>query len=201
MINEEYDKLSNPKKQMFSDICNDLLASNYLVRAKKDNTEKYYFVINYKSLFEEFFAIIDYELIIDHENSCLQIVNQKNGSRLRLKRDESILLLILRLFYHQKMSTVSLNENIICTSAEIQSYYQNLKIKKNITKTDLVTIFRMFRRYNLIDILGDITQGNARIVIYPSILLALSTKNIQEVYNLVSKLTDDGEGETSEEAS
>ncbi|MCL2522600.1 MAG: DUF4194 domain-containing protein [Erysipelotrichales bacterium] len=201
MINEEYDKLSNPKKQMFSDICNDLLASNYLVRAKKDNTEKYYFVINYKSLFEEFFAIIDYELIIDHENSCLQIVNQKNGSRLRLKRDESILLLILRLFYHQKMSTVSLNENIICTSAEIQSYYQNLKIKKNITKTDLVTIFRMFRRYNLIDILGDITQGNARIVIYPSILLALSTKNIQEVYNLVSKLTDDGEGETSEEVS
>ena len=49
---ELYDNFPNGKKQLFSDIINDLLARNYLCKQKKDNMQKYFFVINYKDLFE-----------------------------------------------------------------------------------------------------------------------------------------------------
>jgi hypothetical protein len=52
---------------------------------------------------------------------------------------------------------------------------------------------------NLIESLGDITKANTRIVIYPTILLAINTQAINDVYNLVANIEDRNEGEENEE--
>ena len=41
---------------------------------------------------------------------------------------------------------------------------------------------RLFRRYNLIEITGDITTSTCRIVILPTILMAIQTEDVNEVY-------------------
>ena len=112
---------------------------------------------------------------------------------LKLKRDESIILLILRLLYHEKMKDTSLNENIVCAVSDIHEKYDYLEIKRKLNKTDLVSALRLFRRYNLIEVTGDLTSSACKIVILPTILMAIKSEDITEVFNTINKLAHDEE--------
>ena len=69
--------------------------------------------------------------------------------------------------------------------------YNFLEIKKRINKTDLVSALRLFRRFNLIETIGDITMSNTKVVIMPTILYAINTEEITEVYNTVSRIVSE----------
>jgi len=130
---------------------------------------------------------------------AIQIVHTEGTNLLRLKKEETLVLLILRILYHQHLVKTSVNDNIVIRVDEIHQYYDSLELKKKINKTDLVKILRTYRRLNLIDPLGDITKANTKIVIYPTILLAINTQAINDVYNLIANIEDKNEGEDNEE--
>ena len=111
------------------------------------------------------------------------------SNTLKLKRDETLVLLILRLLYHEKMKEASLNDNIVCEVSDIHEKYDYLEIKKKLNKTDLMSSLRLFRRYNLIEVTGDLTTSSCKIVILPTILMAIKSEDITEVYNTVNKIT------------
>ena len=71
---------------------------------------------------------------------------------------------------------------------DIHDYYDSLELKKKINKTDLVKILRLFKKYNIIETLGDITKTSTPIIIYPTILLAINTQTINDVYNIISHM-------------
>lgn len=190
---ELYDNFPNGKKQLFSDIVNDLLAKNYLCKQKKDNMEKYFFVINYRELFEEYLKIMSYELIINRELGVVQIKNTRNANSLKLRKEETLILLILRMIYHEKMETVSMTENTICDIIELHEKYASLELRKRLTKTDLVSIIRLFKRYNIIDTMGDINSSTLKLIIYPTILYAVPAKEIEEVSRTISNLSREGD--------
>jgi len=97
-------------------------------------------------------------------------------------------LLILRILYHQNLVKTSINENVVITVDEIHNKYDSLDLKKKINKTDLIKVLRLYKKHNLIEPLGDITQSNTRVVIYPTILMAINTQQINEVFDLVNKI-------------
>ena len=47
----------------------------------------------------------------------------------------------------------------------------------------------LFRRYNLIEATGDLTSSATKIVILPTILMAVKSEDITEVYNTIIKLS------------
>ena len=53
-------------------------------------------------------------------------------------------------------------------------------------------MLRLFRRYNLIEPLGDITASNTNIVLYPTLLDALRTEEIDSIYQTIVKLNQEG---------
>ena len=118
---------------------------------------------------------------------------------MRLKKDESLILLILRVLYHQHLVETSINDNVVIKIDEIHQKYDALELKRKINKTDLVQIWRLYRRYNLIEPLGDITQGNTKVIIYPTIMLAINTNEIRDVYDLIGKMADHEGGISDEE--
>lgn len=189
MILEQFDTLTNAQKQMFADTVVKLLANAFLAKDKKDNKEMYYFVLSFKNFFDEYLNIINYELIIDRDQGAIQLVTKENQNVLKLKKDESLILLILRILYHQHLVETSINDNVIITTDEIHQKYDTLELKKKINKTDLVSILRMYRRYNLIEPLGDITQSGTRIIVYPTILMAISTNNINDVLDVINRIS------------
>lgn len=192
---ETYETLTTGQKNTFADICNKLLANTYLSRDKRDNKEAYYFVISYKDLFEEYFKLINMELIINRDLGSIRLDNPNNVTTLKLKKDESIMLLIIRLLYHEKMKETTLNNNIVITINELHAKYDMLEIKRKINKTDLIAMLRLYRRYNLIEPMGDLNNSNTQIVIFPTILEALKTEEIDTIYNTINKLTQEGVNE------
>lgn len=188
---DSYERLTNVQKATFKDIANKLLASTFLARDKKDNKDNYYFVISYKEVFDEFFAILGYEVKLDQGVGSIMLKSDQNTGFLKLRRDETIILLILRILYHERLKETSLNENVVITVLDIHEKYNFLEIKKRINKTDLVSALRLFRRFNLIETIGDITMSNTKVVIMPTILYAINTEEITEVYNTVSRIVSE----------
>ena len=65
MLLDELKNFPRDVQDSFSKICNQLLTANYLSKDKKDNTKAYYFVINYKQYFDEFFELLGHEVVIN----------------------------------------------------------------------------------------------------------------------------------------
>ena len=89
------------------------------------------------------------------------------------------------------MKDTSLNENIVCAVSDIHTQYDILEIKKKLNKTDLVSALRLFRRYNLIEVTGDLTSSACKLVILPTILMAIKSEDITEVFNTINKISQE----------
>lgn len=199
MILENYDELSVSQKNMFTKTCLKLLATGFIARDKHDNKEMYYFLISYKKYFDEYFGIIEYEIILDRENGAVQLLHQNSQNNLRLNKEQTVILLILRILYHQHLADTSINDNVVFSVNELHTYYDSLELKKKINKTDLVKILRLYKKYNLIEPLGDITKSNSKIIIFPTILFAINTTSINDVYDLVKGMVPAQGSEQDEE--
>lgn len=196
---EDFEKFNDKEKKMFSDICNQLLFNTFLTKEKKDTKDAYYFVLNYKRMFDEYFEVMGWEVILSTENGAIQLTNKQNKNLLRLKKNESIILIILRILYQEKITSYTESGNsIIVKVDEIHQKYDSLEFKKKIFKTDLIQILRMFKRFNLIEPQGDVTRGSCDIVIFPTILLAINNYNIEVLYDLLQNY--DGGAQEDEEA-
>ncbi len=188
MILENFEQLNKDQRQTFADICNKLLSYSFLAKDKKDNKDQYYFVINYKHYFDEIFSVLGHELIVNRELGAIQLINSNYQSTMHLKREESLVLLIIRILYHEKLIETTLNDNVVVTVSDIHDKYDLLGFKRKIYKTELERTLRLFKRYNLIENIGEIAQSATKLIIYPTITMAISTTNIQDVYNYINQL-------------
>ena len=186
-----YETFNVTQQNQFRDTANKLLSNTFLCRDKRDNKENYYFLMSYKEVFDEFFKILGYEIVLDTTSGSVMLEGASASNTLKLKRDESIILLILRLLYHEKAKDASLNDNIICSVADIHEKYDYLQIKRKLNKTDLVSSMRLFRRYNLVEITGDITTSTCRVVILPTILMAIKSEDVTSVYQTILHITNE----------
>ncbi len=191
-----YETMTTTQQNQFKDTANKLLANTFLCRDKKDNKENYYFLMSFKEIFDEFFKVLGYEIHLDTATGSIMLEGASAANTLKLKRDESIILLILRLLYHEKAKDTSLNDNIVCSVGDIHTKYDYLQIKRKLNKTDLVSAVRLLRRYNLIEVTGDVTSSVCRIVILPTILMAIKSEDVNEVYQAIMKISqEDGDKE------
>ena len=186
-----YETFNVTQQNQFRDTANKLLSNTFLCRDKKDNKENYYFLMSYKEVFDEFFKILGYEIVLDTTLGSVMLEGASATNTLKLKRDESVILLILRLLYHEKAKDASLNDNIICSVADIHEKYDYLQIKRKLNKTDLVSSMRLFRKYNLVEITGDITTSTCRVVILPTILMAIKSEDVTSVYQTILHITNE----------
>ncbi len=191
---QSYESFTEGQKNEFRSIANKMLSNTFLARDKENNKNDYYFLINYKDLFEEFFAILGYELTVKSDIGVAFVSSENSTNQVKLKRDLTIVLLILRILYHEKLKETSLNEQISINVEDIHTKYNYLEIKKRINKTDLIEALRTFRRFNLIEVIGDITSSSARIIIFPTILYAINTEEIREVYDSIERIVNESEG-------
>ncbi len=194
-----YEKFNDKEKQMFSDVCNQLLNNCFLSKDKRDTKEAYYFVLNYKKVFDEYFQVIGWEVIVSVDNGAIQLINLTNKNLFKLKKTESIILILLRILYQEKIAQFTEGSHVTVKVDEIHQKYDTLEYKKKIFKTDLVAILRMFRRFNLIEPQGDVTKGSCDVIIFPTILLAINSLDIDNLYNLLQSYEAKG-GASDEEA-
>lgn len=201
---------STAQKEKFRIAANKLLNQCFLLRKREDTKKEYIFVRQNRELFVPFFDLLGYDLRINEDQGVIGIVNQFGTGRLSLGKYESILLLILRILYVEKRKELgAFSEEVTVLMEEIREKFAMLRIKAKpmLDKGMERQIIALLRRYNLIQNLdGDVSQPDARIVIYPSILMAVAVEDINEYYAMTEqKLKEyaggkgDGSGEPEED--
>jgi hypothetical protein len=199
MWQEQYDKLSTTEKNQFSEAANRLLAVNFLVKSKSSNTQTYYFIDKYFKIFKDYFAFIAWDLEIDRTVGVIILRNNENRNRLNLKIHESITLLILRLLYEQNSDELDINDYVSIKVADIHEMFAIVGLENRIlNKKTMNEVLSLFKRYNLIEADGVSTLATSdEVQILPSILLAVDTINILDVYNKLRDYNKE-DGETDE---
>ncbi|MTK13671.1 MAG: DUF4194 domain-containing protein [Clostridiaceae bacterium] len=199
-------KESLVQKDKFRVAANKLLNNCFIIKKKEDTRNDYIFIIQNKELFIEYFDLLGYKIELNDIQGVVSLISINGTGRLRLKKIESIILLILRLLYIEKRKELSLNEDVVVLIDEIHQKYNMLKIdaKSNLDKTILRDTIRLLKKYNIISNLdSDVTISDARIKIYPSVLFAVPNDNLTVIYDAINdklnKYMNGGEQNDDEE--
>ena len=202
-------KESTAQKERFRIAANKLLNQCFLLKKKEDTKKDYMFVKQNLDLFVTYFDLLGYDIKVNEDQGVIGLVNQFGTGRVELTKYESILLLILRLLYIEKRKELAtFSEEVTVLMEEIREKYAMLKIKAKpyLDKGMERNFVKLFRRYNLIQNLdSDVNQADARIIIYPSIIMAVTVEDVNYYYEMTEqKLKDyavnkDSATETEEE--
>ena len=171
------------------EIANYLLNNCFLMGNVDTTREKYYYVINHEESFRQIFLPIGYTLVIHRNLRVVQLINNHGTGRVVLKKYESIILLIFRLLYVEKRESLSTSEDIVfVTVEEIKNEYEKLSLPRKFDKVFLEESVRNIKKYNLIQVVDRLLEMDAKIQIYPSVMLAMPDTNISKAYEETAKL-------------
>ena len=178
-------------KEKFRIAANKLLNQCFLLKKKEDTKKEYAFVRENREMFAEYFDLLGYELKTNEDQGVIGLTNSFGTGRIELTKYDSILLLILRLLYIEKRKELATSsEDVTVLMEEIREKYAMLKIKAKplLDKGMERGMVRLFRRYNIIQNLdSDVNQADARIVIYPSVIMAVPVENINDYFEMTQK--------------
>ena len=180
------------QKEKFRIAANKLLNQCFLLKKYEATKDEYIFVIQHRAYFSQYFDLLGYELQINEQLGVIALTNNFGTGRLGLKKGETILLLIFRLLFIEKKKELSQNSETVVLMEEVQEKYSLLKVKNrpSIDKTLLRDSIRLFKRYNLLQPLdSDVTQGDCRIRLLPSLMFALDNEDVGSYYDGIMKKT------------
>ena len=180
---EFIDVLENIPKDKFRVTANKLLNECFMIKKNKDTVSEYHFILNYRDCFISLFDVLGYELVIQEDQGVIGINNPAGTGRIHLKKIESMLLLILRLLYIEERKKISQTGDVIVIVDQVYDKYNMLKMQNKLDKTTLRNSMGLFRRYHLIQNLdADMSNPDTRVIIYPSILLAVANTSLDDLY-------------------
>lgn len=172
----------NVSKDKFRQNANKLLNECFILKECSDTKNSYYFILKEKDLFNTFFDLLGYELIINDSFGIISLNNIFGTGRIKLRKLESILLLIVRLIYIEEKKKLSQNDAVIVQTDEIYDRYRSLtgsRLKKHEMKSTL----GMLKRYHIINNIDtDMGDPETRIQIYSSVILSLDSGELNSVY-------------------
>ncbi len=182
---------SAAQKEKFRTAANRLLNQCFLLKKKEDTRKDYIFVRQNINMFREYFDLLGYDIRLNEDQGVAALVNRFGTGRLPLNKSDSILLLILRLLYLEKRKELStFSEEVTVIMEEIREKYSMLRIKSkpNMDKGMEKRMVSLFRKYNIIvNLDSDVNSAGTRIIIYPSVLMAVPVENINEYYEAAEK--------------
>lgn len=174
--------LENVSREKFRINANKLLNECFILKECPDTKNCYYFVLKEKDLFKAYFDLLGYEVVLNEDSGIISLNNLFGTGRIRLRKLDSILLLIIRLIYIEEKKRLSQTDSVITQSDEIYDRYRSLtgiRLKKHELKTSL----GLLKRYHIINNLdSDMGDPETRIQIYASVTLAFDPAQLDQVY-------------------
>ena len=144
--------------KMLEECANYLLNHCFVLGGVEDQRAKYLYVQDHLNEVRAVFAPLGYSVVLyPAPLQAAALVNEHEGSQARLLKYESILLLVLRLLYLQKMN-----------------------LPRRLDQPTLEKLLRTLRRYNLARPVGRLSGLDSRIEVFPTVLLALPDSDLAD---------------------
>ncbi len=206
---EEYEKLSNSEKEEFRRLLNLILSRTFIIRDVYDPKEgmmrvnpEYRFVERNFALFNEYLWFSGWALYKDSQYGVIALVNTYEYNRVRLDRNTTLILFILRLIFEEEREKVTLRKEVLTSTGQIVHKMLTLGlIKKKPSDRDLAEALRQLAYYNIIQKLeGRWEDPDNKLLILPSILFVVTNEKISRIYEALGDEEDsDQEGKEAEE--
>ncbi|MGB9802238.1 DUF4194 domain-containing protein [Desulfofundulus sp.] len=198
---EHWNHLLPSEREEFTRVVNRLLSCTFITRKNEENRRDYYFIERHEDLLRAYLKLGGWSLEGDRAFGVYRVFSDFAYNRLRLKLEESIIILILRLCYEEKRRRINVTENIMVTVQEIQDKYAALKIRNRpIDKKTLRETMALLKRFNILRVLdGEVTDPDCRLEVFPTILFALRVEDIRQVYEKLDTYRRAGAEEEREE--
>lgn len=136
----------------FIHAANLLLVSQFLYADRPIHRDSYFLIAANIDYYRNLFAAIGWTLVYQPDEAYLGVLPQGEERVLKLKLDESLLLLCLRQTYEQKLENFEVeNGKAITTTDALLRLYSNLTAKEIPNETRLKEIISLFSRHGVIE--------------------------------------------------
>jgi hypothetical protein len=136
----------------FTRAANLLLVSQFLYADRPLHRDSYFLVSSHVDYFRNLFEAIGWNLIYQPDEAYLGVVPQGDERVLKLRLDESLLLLCLRQMYEQKLEEFEIQDGkAFITTDSLLRLYENLTGKEIPNETRMKEILSLFTRHGVIE--------------------------------------------------
>jgi len=197
----QFQKLTETEKEKFSRICNKILDKNFIIRQKESDKEDYFFVVGHLTLFQNYFMLMDYMVTHYEADQIVALSTEANRNRTRLRRNDTIMLLVLRLLYQKKSKEATQLNQILVSVKDIQEELDRTSLfKGKIPKTELQTTMRMLKSYSLIDFQSsNLINDDTRVEIYPSLLRVVNIDDMTKLETQLNAYSNGGDDDEDDD--
>ncbi len=200
-FSDTYSLLGETNQADFSRIFSKLMNQNFILKECDDDRKDYFFLMENKDLFSNFFSIVDYELIYDSSNHCFYLKTLENRNRVRLTKFDTAVLLILRKLFHSKRREITSDNKVLITLDELIEQVRTTQIFVPEKKISAYSeTLRKLRTHKIVDYSGSKIFTEMNIQILSSILIVVPQENIDEVLTRLEALKVDSGGEENEDS-
>jgi hypothetical protein len=194
----ELGTLSDAEQEQFRAALNLLFTETFLVRGIEHHASAYRFVTSNYDLVERYLAAAGWGLRRDEMLGVVAFQGPPSA-RLGLSKDESLLLLVLRLLFEEKAGEIALHGERTVRQQDILEKFRVLA-DETWKKTRYLDMLRRFQVLRLIRVVGSETDPEATVILYPSIPFALDGMAIDEAAARLAEASAGGPGGQTEPA-
>lgn len=184
---------------------NSLLASTFLLRDIYDDkaehlrtNEEYSLIERHLDFVRAWFDVAGWDLHRDTSLGVIYCQNRLGLNRIRLDKAATMLLLAARLAYEEEREKLSLRKEVVVSIRGLLDRLLTIGvIDKKLPERalrdgiNLLTTFRLIERLD-----GPAHEPDTRLVIYPSILLAIDNQRIARLARALKEAGEEVEDET-----
>ncbi len=140
------------KEEDFVHAANQLLTHQFLYADRPGHRDSYFLVAAHVDYYKKLFAAVGWSFIYQPDEAYLGILPRGEERFMRLRLDESLLLLCLRQQYEQKLEGFEVEAGqAFTTSEDLLSLFENLTGKEIPNETRLKEILGLFSRHGIIE--------------------------------------------------
>jgi hypothetical protein len=179
-------------------IVNRLLGQTFLYQDADSDKDDYYFVHRYRSIFEGLLELAGFNLLHDDYHRIFQVISEYGYSRARFKLDESLMIVVLRKLYEEKIEHLSLANDPVVTIGEVREEYRTITGReRDLGVVQYETLLRRLRSIGLVETIDgrniDVRDGEARLRLRGSVKLILPIQSADEMEAWLRKYRAGGE--------
>lgn len=200
---DEYQKLGDRDKEQFTRLVNLLFARTFLLRERVEPKDKsividrdYRYLEHKFSLVQGYLALAGWELTLDPYLGVAALSNRSGTNRYRLNKFETYFLLVLRLIYLEESEKLTLRKDVITSVRNLLEKMSLLNLlERKLPDKSINEGLSTLKEFNLIDrVGGEWKDPETKIIIYPSVLLAVTAEQIQYLYERQQEWDNPQEG-------
>ena len=200
-FHSEYETLSESRQNDFSRIVSRLQNETFIIKECETDKDDYFFLLEHTSLFSNYFALTDYDFIADSNRLCFYIKTSLNRNRVQLNKFDTVVLLNLRLIYHQKKKEASSFDNVLFSLDELVEKVRTTQIFNPEKKLSAyVDTLKKLRTHKIVYFTGSKLGLESTIQILPSILIVIPQEDLVFINDSLKALKGDEGGEEDEDS-